>query len=337
MDAQRSQKALKRPTSLDATQNRQNNESHTLKKARLNGPSTFINPYASKSNAKHKPSSASGPSSITPNHRTPLHRLEPNESSQVDVSPTADYHAISHPPSTIEKSTTQLSLFSPTPLQPAEFSPVLSTSASMQIQASSSKLTRFSFLCFYPHSLKNSNQSLRFAQLNLNQNRKRAKQRVITFSISRWATLQTSGFDALALEVPCEGQGGSYIADPNSRGKTFYARIGGVGFSENSGWHPQILAFTREKASIFPPRYEPRDAEGEVGRRYHGAGGRTVQNIADKFRSAQRAKKIETRGEGDDDAGETKNPLQINRRGTRKVRKCDERLDAFPRGTRVRP
>jgi hypothetical protein len=181
MDAQGSHKALKRPTSLDASQNRQNGmqrrsssngvwsltryriESHTVKKARLNGPGTFINPYASKSNAKHKPSSASGPSSIPPNHRTPLHRLEPNESSQVDVSPTADYHAISHPPSTIEKSTTQLSLFSPTLLQPAEFSPVLSTSASMQIKASSSKIDPFLISASTHISPKNSNQSLRFA------------------------------------------------------------------------------------------------------------------------------------------------------------------------------
>ncbi|KAJ7788678.1 hypothetical protein B0H14DRAFT_2628017 [Mycena olivaceomarginata] len=145
MDAQGSQKALKRPTSLDATQNRQNNESHTLKKARLNGPGTFINPYASKSNAKHKPSSASGPSSIPPN-RTPLHRLEPGGSGQVGVSPTADYHAISHPPSTIEKSTTQLSLFSPT-----------------QIQASSSKIDPFLISASTHISAKNSNQSLRFA------------------------------------------------------------------------------------------------------------------------------------------------------------------------------
>ncbi|KAJ7829679.1 hypothetical protein B0H14DRAFT_2593907 [Mycena olivaceomarginata] len=62
-------------------------ESHAVKKARLNGPSAFINPYASKSNANHK-SSASGPSSIPPN-RTPLHCLEPNESSQLSsFSPT---------------------------------------------------------------------------------------------------------------------------------------------------------------------------------------------------------------------------------------------------------
>jgi hypothetical protein len=135
-----------------------------VKKARLNGPSAFINPYASKSNANHKSSSA-GPSSILPN-RTPLHRLEPNESSQVDVSPShADYDANSHPPSTIEKSTEQLSLFSPTPglLQPAEFSPILSTSASIHIQASSLQIDPFLMSASTHIPQKNSFQSLRFA------------------------------------------------------------------------------------------------------------------------------------------------------------------------------
>ncbi|KAJ7747600.1 hypothetical protein B0H14DRAFT_3514025 [Mycena olivaceomarginata] len=120
----------------------------------------------------------------------------------------------------------------------------------------------------------------------------------------------TVALDALALEVPMKA-GGS------------------IGFSENSRWHPQILAFTREKASIFHPALNAEmlraKSDDDIMERVEGL----FKNIADKFHSAQRAKKIETSGEGDDDAGETKNPLQINRCGTRKVRKCDERLDAF--------
>ncbi|KAJ7850285.1 hypothetical protein B0H14DRAFT_3452023 [Mycena olivaceomarginata] len=97
----------------------------------------------------------------------------------------------------------------------------------------------------------------------------------------------------------------------------------------NSRWHPQILAFTREKASTFHPAMTPEmlkmKSDEDIMERVEGL----FKNIADKFRSAQRAKKIEASGEGDDDAGETKNPRQYNRRGTRKVRKCDERLEAF--------
>ncbi|KAJ7789742.1 hypothetical protein B0H14DRAFT_3502632 [Mycena olivaceomarginata] len=137
----------------------------------------------------------------------------------------------------------------------------------------------------------------------------------------------TVALDALALEVPVKA-GGSYIADPNSRGNILRPDWR-VGFSENSRWHPQILAFTREKASTFHPAMTPEmlkmKSDEDIMERVEGL----FKNIADKFRSAQRAKKIEASGEGDDDAGETKNPRQYNRRGTRKVRKCDERLEAF--------
>ncbi|KAJ7810441.1 hypothetical protein B0H14DRAFT_3480690 [Mycena olivaceomarginata] len=135
----------------------------------------------------------------------------------------------------------------------------------------------------------------------------------------------TVALDALALEVPVKA-GGSYIADPNSRGNILRPDWR-VGFSENSRWHPQILAFTREKASTFHPAMTPEmlkmKSDEDIMERVEGL----FKNIADKFRSAQRAKKIEASREGDDDAGETKNPRQYNRRGTRK--KCDERLEAF--------
>ncbi|KAJ7803619.1 hypothetical protein B0H14DRAFT_3487159 [Mycena olivaceomarginata] len=151
--------------------------------------------------------------------------------------------------------------------------------------------------------------------------------RCAKFSRSQWATLQTVALDALALEVPVKA-GGSYIADPNSRGNILRPDWK-VGFSENSRWHPQILAFTREKASIFHPAMNlemlKAKSDDDIMERVEGL----FKNIADKFRSAQRAKKTETSGEGDDDAGETKNPRQINHRGTRKVRKCDEHLEAF--------
>ncbi|KAJ7819704.1 hypothetical protein B0H14DRAFT_3472878 [Mycena olivaceomarginata] len=118
----------------------------------------------------------------------------------------------------------------------------------------------------------------------------------------------TVALDALALEVPVKA-GGSYIADPNSCGKILRPDWR-VGFSENSHWHPQILEFPREKASTFHPAMTPEmlkvKSDKDIMERVEGL----FKNIADKFRSAQRAKKIEA-------SRDAQSP------------QCDERLEAF--------
>ncbi|KAJ7318345.1 hypothetical protein DFH08DRAFT_971410 [Mycena albidolilacea] len=126
--------------------------------------------------------------------------------------------------------------------------------------------------------------------------------------------------------------GGSYIADSNSKGQLLRPDWS-VSFNENSRWHKPMLEFARKKAPIFHPTMTDSminaKTDDEIMERLENV----FKNIADHYRRAQRNK---AKTQGGEDAGEDKGAgedekraKQLNWRGTRKVRKCDERLAAF--------
>ncbi|KAJ7699086.1 hypothetical protein B0H14DRAFT_3528697 [Mycena olivaceomarginata] len=137
--------------------------------------------------------------------------------------------------------------------------------------------------------------------------------------------------DILANDNPIKA-GGSYIADSNSKGQLLRPDWS-VSFNENSRWHKPMLEFSRKKAPIFHPTMTDSminaKTDDEIMERLENV----FKNIADHYRRAQRNK---AKTQGGEDAGEDegagedeKREKQLNRRGTRKVRKCDERLAAF--------
>ncbi|KAJ7857805.1 hypothetical protein B0H14DRAFT_3637982 [Mycena olivaceomarginata] len=137
--------------------------------------------------------------------------------------------------------------------------------------------------------------------------------------------------EILANDTPIKA-GGSYIADSDSKGRLLRPDWS-ASFNENSRWHKSMLEFARKKAHVFHPTMTESMVNAKTDDEIMERLENVFKNIGDNYRRAQRNK---AKTKGGEDAGENqeegeheKRAKELNRRGTRKVRKCDERLAVF--------
>ncbi|KAF8205906.1 hypothetical protein K438DRAFT_1963683 [Mycena galopus ATCC 62051] len=141
----------------------------------------------------------------------------------------------------------------------------------------------------------------------------------------------TVKLDILANDTPVKA-GGSYITDSHGQGQLLRPDWS-TSFNDNSRWHKSMLAFARKKAPIFHPTMTDSMIDAKTDDEIMERLENVFKNISDYYR---RAKRNKATAQGGGDVGETQEAgegeeraKQLNRRGTRKVRKCDERLAAY--------
>ncbi|KAJ6470979.1 hypothetical protein C8R45DRAFT_1165683 [Mycena sanguinolenta] len=126
-----------------------------------------------------------------------------------------------------------------------------------------------------------------------------------------------------AAAVPPPKSGGSYVKDPESKGKLLRPDWG-VSFTENSTWHNAMVKFVREKAPTLVPALTPaklsQRSDDVILKRLEVV----FKNISTEYRKTGADQEARQDADADDEDDGSK-----NRRRARKARKCEERQETM--------
>ncbi|KAJ7720177.1 hypothetical protein B0H16DRAFT_1896903 [Mycena metata] len=139
---------------------------------------------------------------------------------------------------------------------------------------------------------------------------------------------------------------GGYINDPETRSGKLLRPDWAASFSENSNWHPRMIAYMRQKVPSHSPAITKEmmssKSDADILERIESI----FANIRTEYRKTVRGSSGDAKdpaGEEEEDADDDEEDTvdkkkQLNRRSGRKVRKCDERILALEsHGVQLQP
>ncbi|KAJ6486291.1 hypothetical protein DFH09DRAFT_1339703 [Mycena vulgaris] len=125
-----------------------------------------------------------------------------------------------------------------------------------------------------------------------------------------------------AASIRSTRSGGGFIKDRETGGQLLRPDWS-VSFAENSSWHNRMVEFIRQKASLQNPVITSTFMDAK-------SADDLLQRLATVFKNIkEEAKKVAKSGVDGDDEDQVDTQKQDGRRKTRKVRKCNERIEVL--------